>query len=84
MDPPVRYIEMAFQSYAAAKQYDPSDTSMCILVPVWRKAVWWKQIRKIKRFRLYPKGAELLISELDQHRRKQLPSRPTVAFNSCL
>ena len=34
MDPPVRNIEMALQSYAAAKQYDPSNTSMCILVPV--------------------------------------------------
>ena len=69
MDPPVRNIELALQSYAAAKQYDPSNTSMCILVPVWRKAVWWKQLRKMKRIRIYPKGAELLISEFDQHRR---------------
>jgi len=81
MDPPVRNIELALQSYAAAKQYDPSNTSMCILVPVWRKAVWWKQLRKMKRIRIYPKGAELLISEFDQHRRIQLPYRSVVFYD---
>jgi len=81
MDPPVRNIELALQSYAAAKQYDPSNTSMCILVPVWRKAVWWKQLRKMKRIRIYPKGAELLISEFDQHRRIQLPYRSAVFYD---
>ena len=66
MDPPVNMIETALQSYAASKQQDPSNTSMCILVPVMRKASWWKKVRNMKRIRLYPKGAELLLSGLDQ------------------
>ena len=82
MDPPVKNIEMALQSYAAAKQYDPSNTSMCILVPVWRKTVWWKQLRKLKRIRIYPKGAEKMISEFDQHRRIQLPYRSAVFYDT--
>ena len=60
LDPAVDMIETALQSYLASKQRVPSDTSMCILVPVVRKASWWKKIRNMKRTRLYPKGAEVL------------------------
>jgi len=66
LDPPVNMIETALQLLAASKHQDPSNTSMCILVPVMRKASWWKKIRNMKRIRLYPKGAELLLSGLDQ------------------
>jgi len=81
MDPPVNMIETALQSYAASKQQDPSNTSMCILVPVMRKASWWKKIRNMKRIRLYPKGAELLLSGLDQKTRIQMPYRSAVFYD---
>ena len=81
MDPPVNEIEMALQSYAAAKQQDPSNTSMCILVPVWRQASWWKRVKKFKRIRAYPKGAELLVSGVDTMAKIQLPYRAAVFYD---
>ena len=81
LDPPVNMIESTLQSYAAAKQYDPSNTSMCILVPVMRKMKWWKTVKGMKRIRLYPKGAELLLSGLDSQSRIQLPYRAAVFYD---
>ena len=62
LDPPVNMIESTLQSYASAKQYDPSNTSMCILVPVMRRTKWWKKMKGMRRIRHYPRGAELLLS----------------------
>ena len=81
LDPPVNMIEVTLQSYTAAKQCDPSNTSTCILVPVMRKLKWWKTVRGMKRIRFYPKGAELLLSGLDSQSRIQLPYRAAVFYD---
>ena len=81
MDPPVKMIDTALQSYAASKLQDPSNTSMCILVPVWRKTIWWKRIKKLQKIREYPRGAELFISGLDQTTRIQLPYKAAVFYD---
>ena len=38
-------------------------------------------MKKMKRIRMYPKGAELLISELDHSKRIQLPYRTAVFYD---
>ena len=81
LDPPVSMIEATLQSYAAAKKHDPSNTSMCILVPVMRKTSWWKKLKSMKRIRMYPKGAEVLLSGLDHKARIQLPYRAAVFYD---
>ena len=81
LDPPVKCIGSALQSYAAAKEHDPSNTSMCILVPIMRKAGWWKQVRRMRRIRIYPQGAEILISALDKRTRIQVPYRSAVFYD---
>ena len=74
-------IETAFQSYTASKRQDPSNTSMYILVPVMGKASWWKKVRNMKRIRLYPKGAELLLYVLDQKTTIQISYRAAVSYD---
>jgi len=46
-----------------------------------RKASWWKKIKGMKRIRLYPKGAELLLSGLDQKTRFQMPYRSALFYD---
>ena len=82
LDPPLRSIEAALQSYAAAKQHDPRNTSMCILAPVMRKASWWKQMRKMQKITLYPKGAEILFSGVDIPSRMQVLYRLAIFYDS--
>jgi len=77
----VSMIEATLQSYAAAKKHDPSNTSMCILVTVMRKTSWWKKLKSMKKIRMYPKGAELLLSGLDHKARIQLPYRAAVFYD---
>jgi len=54
---------------------------MCILVLVIRKTSWWKILRSMKRIRMYPKGAGLLLSGLDHKARIQLPYKVTVFYD---
>ena len=82
IDPPVKNISYALASYSAAKRQDPANTSMCILVPIWRRATWWKQLKGMQRIKEYPRGAEVLIPEIDKTSRIQLPYRAAVFYDA--
>ena len=82
IDPPVKNIPYALASYFAAKRQDPANTSMCILVPVWRRATWWKQLKGMQRIKEYSKGAEILIPEFNKNSRIQLPYRAAVFYDA--
>ena len=81
LDPPVNGVGTALDSYTASKRHDPSNTSMCILVPVMRKATWWTQVKKMQRVRMYPKGSEILTSGLDKHTKLQVPYRSAIFYD---
>lgn len=49
LDPLVNMLKVALQPYAASKQHDPSNTRMCIFVPIMRKATWWKSFKSVKK-----------------------------------
>ena len=82
IDPPVKNISYALALYSAAKRQDPANTSMCILVPIWRRATWWKQLKGMQRIKEYPRGAEVLIPEIDKTSRIQLPYRAAVFYDA--
>ena len=58
LNPPIQCIKPALQHYLHCKARDP-NTSICILVPYWRRATYWPLLKGMKLLRNYSKGSQI-------------------------
>lgn len=60
LNPPIGCITQALQHYSRCKAQEP-NTSICILVPYWRRASYWPLLKGIQILRTYPEGSSIFL-----------------------